>query len=106
MKNIVFVTAPDARCGFNLAGVGQRVPSSDELPIVLQELMSDAAVGIVVIDERLIDAAIQDHVNRAERHWPGVIVILPSPKKVARPGEDYAMRLIRQAVGYQVRVNL
>jgi vacuolar-type H+-ATPase subunit F/Vma7 len=106
VRNIVFMTAPDARYGFNLAGVGQRVPPAGEAAALLEQLMSDSGVGVIVIDERLIDAAVQDCLSRSERHWPGVAVVLPSPARNARPADDYAMRLIRQAIGYQVRVNL
>ncbi len=106
MKNIVFVTAADARYGFSLAGAGQRVPSPDTLLPTLDELMNDEATGVVVIDERLVDPTVQERVSEAERLWSGVIVVLPSPQKAMRPAEDYAMRLIRQAIGYQVRVNL
>lgn len=106
MKTIVFLTAADARYGFNLAGVGQRVPAADELPLMLEQLMTDPSVGIVAIDERLIDEEVQGQIAQSERHWPAVLVVLPSPQREARPPEDYAMRLIRQAVGYQVRVNL
>ncbi len=106
MKKIVFVTAPDARYGFNLAGIGQRVPAAGETAALLEQLMTDSDVGIIVIDERLVDAAVQECLSRSERHWAGVAVVLPSPAKEVPAADDYAMHLIRQAIGYQVRVNL
>ena len=106
MRDIVFVTAPDARYGFNLAGVRQLVPSADMLLSTLDELMNDATTGVLILDERLVDARVQERVTEAERLWSGLVVVLPSPEKAARPAEDYAMRLVRQAIGYQVKVNL
>lgn len=104
MKKIVFVTPPDARYGFSLAGAGHVV--AEELRETLRQLMDDPALGIVVIDERLIDERIQEQIEEAERRWTGVIAILPAPETAARPAEDYALRLIRQAVGYQVRLSV
>ena len=106
MKKIVFITPPDARYGFSLAGVGQVVPAREELPKTLLELTGDPAIGIVVIDERLVDAPVQEQLAETERAWPGLVVVLPAPEITARPAEDYALRLIREAVGYQVRLTL
>ena len=106
MKKIVFMTPPDARCGFSLAGVGQRVPAPEELPKTLLELVADPAVGVLVLDERLVNDRVREQLAEAERRWPGLVVILPAPAETARPEEDYALRLIREAIGYQVRLNL
>jgi hypothetical protein len=32
--------------------------------------------------------------------------VLPAPEKAAAVEEDYALRLVREAVGYQVRMSL
>jgi hypothetical protein len=34
------------------------------------------------------------------------VVIVPAPGPTAKPADDYAGRLIRRAIGYQVRVQL
>jgi V/A-type H+-transporting ATPase subunit F len=39
-----------------------------------------------------------------ERRWPGLVVMLPAPREGARVEEDYVLRLIRRALGYQVRL--
>jgi V/A-type H+-transporting ATPase subunit F len=104
VKKIVFVTPPDARYGFSLTGAGQVV--TEELRESLPQLMDDPATGIAVIDERLAGDAVQEELGEAERRWSGVIVVLPAPEAAAHPAEDYALRLIRRAVGYQVRLNV
>jgi V/A-type H+-transporting ATPase subunit F len=106
MKKIVFMTPPDARYGFSLTGVGQRVTPDDARTNTLRGLTGDPAVGLVIIDERLVDASIQEQLAETERLWPGLVVVLPAPEKAERPAEDYALRLIRRAVGYQVRLSL
>lgn len=106
MKKIAFVTPPDARYGFSLTGVRQLAITPDELHEIVLELISDQALGVLVIDERLIDGAAQERLAAVERRWPGLIIVLPAPEKTAQPEEDYTLRLIRRAIGYQVRLNL
>ncbi len=106
MKRIVFLTPPDARHGFRLAGVHQRVVEARRLEQVLDELMRDPRIGVIVVDERVIDPSADARIASLERRWSGLLVVLPAPEPRAEAAEDYAMRLIRRAIGYQVRLNL
>jgi vacuolar-type H+-ATPase subunit F/Vma7 len=75
------------------------------LPRIL-ELAQDSSIGVVAVDERLIAELSGDRpLRKIERRWPGLVVVLPSPKSAPRQDDDYALALIRQAIGYQVRVN-
>ena len=106
MKRIVFVTPPDARYGFSLVGVQQVVVGPDKLHKTLLELVDDPGIGVVVIDERLVTGSAQERIRQLEQRWPCLIVVLPAPGEVVRVEEDYAMGLIRRAIGYQVRLSL
>ena len=106
MKQIVVITPADARYGFRLTGVRQIDVSSGELHKTLLELVADPAVGVLLIDERLIDAGARRRLRELDRLWTGLAVILPGPRKAVRPADDYILSLIRRAVGYQVRLNL
>ena len=106
MKRIVFLTPPDARHGFRLTGVHQQVVDAPGLELVLRELTGDPRIGVIVVDERLIEPAADARIGRLERRWPGLLVVLPAPEPRAEAAEDYALRLIRRAIGYQVRLNL
>ena len=104
MKRIVVLTPADARHGFSLAGVRQRILSPVELHTVLVEYVADPATGVVVVDERLLTPAVHGALHILERRWPGLVVVLPSPGPAVRIEEDYALGLIRRAIGYQVRL--
>lgn len=106
MKKIVFVTPEDASKGFNLAGVRQHVAIAADLPAALVSLAADPSTGLVAIDERLVDPAVQRAIDDVDRRWPALVVVLPAPATAAAPVEDYALRLVRKAIGYQVRVDL
>ena len=106
MKKIVFLTPADARHGFSLTGVRQIETTRDELRRAVLDSAADASVGVLVVDERLIEGAARDQIRDTERRWPGLVVVLPAPGKALRPADDSARRLIREAIGYQVRVTL
>jgi vacuolar-type H+-ATPase subunit F/Vma7 len=105
MKRIVVVTPPDARHGFALAGVRQLTAAPADVSATLQQLANDARTGVIVVDERLAAGPAQAQIREMERHWPGVVIVLPSPGKAARIEEDYVLQLIRRAIGYQVRLS-
>jgi V/A-type H+-transporting ATPase subunit F len=98
------MTPPDARHGFALTGVRQTTLLPEQLRPELRALLDDARVGLVVVDERLAAGAMQGSLRDMERHWPGLVVMLPAPREGARVEEDYVLRLIRRALGYQVRL--
>jgi vacuolar-type H+-ATPase subunit F/Vma7 len=105
VKKVVVITPPDARHGFALAGVRQLTRVPEELDAALLELSRDPSTGVIIVDERLTAGAAQQRIREIELRWPGLVVVLPAPAKVARIEEDYALRLIRRAIGYQVRLS-
>ena len=104
MKSVVVVTPEDARHGFALTGVQQLVPAPAQVRARVRALLSDPGVGVVVLDERLATGELQTQLRELERRWPGLVVVLPAPEAAARLEEDYVLRLIRRAIGYQVRL--
>jgi vacuolar-type H+-ATPase subunit F/Vma7 len=106
MKKILVLTPADASGGFALAGVGQRQASAIAAAAPIEAALADGETGVLAIDERLVDAALQEWLRDAERRLNVAIVALPAPGVPARPEDDYVSRLIRHAIGYQVRVQL
>lgn len=104
MKRIVFLTPHDAEYGFSLAGVVQNVIAEEEAEPKLRSLLSEPDTGLVVIDERLISGISDERLRELENRWYGVLLILPAPERAAVEVEDYALRLIRRAIGYHVKI--
>ncbi len=105
MRRIVVVAPADARHGFALAGVRQVTGEPAGLEAILGELLRDPATGVVIVDERLAGPAAQPRLRELERRSTALVVVLPAPGEAVRIGEDYALRLIRRAIGYQVRLS-
>ena len=105
-KRIVFFTEKDARYGFGLAGFEQHVCDSDGLEILLEQFVQKSEYGLVVIDERLVTESIDNRLREMERGLDLVFVIMPPPMKIETKREDYAVRLLRKAIGYHVQLNI
>jgi len=105
MKQIIFITPRDACYGFSLSGVTQFIAAPDETESCIQKAMADPDCGVVVVDERLLGGIGEERFREMEQRWFGLLIVLPAPEKVGAEGEDYAARLIRRIIGYQVRLN-
>jgi V/A-type H+-transporting ATPase subunit F len=106
MKKIAFITPRDGEYGFSLSGITQLVVESLSEETV-KKIMENTENGLVVVDERLMgsNGLGEERLRELEDNWPGILLVLPSPKK-PEEAEDYAARLIRRAIGYHVRLKL
>ena len=105
-RRIIFFTENDARHGFSLAGFEQHFCTGEELPALLEKFIANPEYGLFVIDERLINEDIENRLREIERASDLVFVILPPPRETAAAGEDYAVRLLRKAIGYHIPLNV
>lgn len=106
MKKIMVITPADAAGGFGIAGVLERQPAAPGNAALIDSATADAGIGVLAIDERLVDAPARLRLREIEQQWRGVLVVLPAPSGAVRVEDDYARRLIRRAIGYQVKVQL
>ncbi|MDA8413625.1 MAG: hypothetical protein M0023_07525 [Desulfobacteraceae bacterium] len=103
MKKIVAITPTDADNGFGCSGAIQFAAQPGEVLQSVKRAMADPETGVLILDERLAAEIDEKQLQDLELHWSGVLVMLPSPDQ-GRVEEDYAARLLRRAIGYQVRV--
>lgn len=105
MNKVVALTPPDADNGFACCGAVQLTVAPGQAAEALEHALEMAGSGVVILDERLVEEVGEEMLHSLEKRWPGVLVVLPAPG-LKGVGEDYAMRLIRRAVGYQVKVKI
>ena len=107
MKKLAVLTPLDARHGFSLAGARQLLVSPEEAEATLRRVLADPDTKVAVIDERLLPGIPEERFKELEKRWFGVLVVLPAPATGGgEPEEDYALRLIRRAIGYHVRLQV
>jgi vacuolar-type H+-ATPase subunit F/Vma7 len=93
--------------GYRLAGltadeVGNRAEAGDRLAA----MAADADVGIILVEQHLLDA-VPPAVRRAVDRRPlPIIVPVPTPNWTHGPSdaESYIVDLLRRAIGYRVRL--
>ena len=47
-----------------------------------------------------------ERLREIEHAWQGILLVLPSPERPEVEIEDYAVSLIRRAIGYHVRLRV
>lgn len=104
MKKVSFLTGPETRYGFGLAGVRHFIAIPEDLESTIHRIVVMADVGLLVIDEHLAWGLTDERMRDIERMLHGIVVVLPAPVKAPPEVEDYAARLIRRAIGYHVRI--
>lgn len=104
MKKVVFITTPDAKYGFGLAGVVQYTARGEDAEAVLKEVMTQDDTGLVVLDERLTANIGEDSLRDIEQGWHGILLVLPAPVKPGAAVRDYAAELIQRVIGYHIRL--
>ena len=105
MNRIVVLTPSDADNGFACGGALQHAVPPGRTAATLQQALEEAGSGVVILDERLVAEIGEELLHEQEERWPGVLVVLPAPGG-SGVEEDYATRLIRRAIGYQVKVRI
>ncbi|MBW2503682.1 MAG: V-type ATP synthase subunit F [Deltaproteobacteria bacterium] len=104
MKEVLILTPEEAMPGFARAGVRQVALSANQAQAAIEEFCRDATIGVLAVDERLMQTIDPDRVQELIGKWPGVLVTLPAPAGFERPAEDELQRLVRRALGYHVRL--
>ncbi|WP_455383376.1 V-type ATP synthase subunit F [Salinispira pacifica] len=111
MAKVTAVVHEDLGLGFGLAGLTvMRCADSKEALEAIHSLLSDRDQGIIIVEEEFLDD-FEEHERDAllKRTIP---LLVPIPGKLEWhgsdevPHDDYVARLVRQAVGYQLNINL
>ena len=108
MSHTVWVVArPGVAAGFGLAGLRRR--EADTPPAgaaAIAELRSRTGVGVVLVESAFYDALPEDLRRAFGRNPLPMIVPFPGPSwEIPREEADaYVVELLRQVIGYRVRL--
>ena len=104
MKKVVFITLPDAKHGFSLAGVTQFTIAGEGAEALLKEVITQTEIGLVILDERLIKSIGADKLQEIEQGSHGILLTLPAPESPGVTREDYTAQLMQRVIGYHLRL--
>ena len=104
MKEILFMTPEDSAPGFALTGVRQQTLNQDQALDKIQQAFADPEVGVIAVDNRLLEKIDPVRMRELTERWPGVLVTLPAPAGRRVPPVDELQRLVQRVLGYHVRL--
>lgn len=99
------VCRPEIAAGFELAGLAvTRVAGASAATETMKQVLADAGVGMVLLEDTLYRALPHDLTTRLDRQALPVVAPFPSPGwDVQGAAEAYVLGILRQAIGYRVR---
>jgi vacuolar-type H+-ATPase subunit F/Vma7 len=104
MKEILFLTPEDSAPGFALTGVRQQTLNQDQALDKIQLAFADPEIGVIAVDNRLLEKIDPVRLRELTERWPGVLVTLPAPAGRLAPPVDELQRLVQRVLGYHVRL--
>lgn len=98
---------PELGAGFALAGLRTvTAANAEEGRALMQELLAAPDVGVVLVEETQYDGFPDELRRQIGRHPLPMVVPFPEPvwEEGREPSEEYIVELLRQVIGYRVRL--
>ena len=107
MSRLVIVTNPESGNGFRLAGVEVfEASTSEEAKKYLVDFINDDSVGIVAIDEDLMEEVDERLKEKIDKLYKPVVIPIP-PKKTVEVSDTrtaYVQSIIKRAIGFDIKL--
>lgn len=98
------VTDPETATGFRLAGIEVREAASPQAALEHLRALVTLDYGLIAVNEELL-RGLDDEIDRLmrDRDLP-IVVPFPGPKEKLESGEDYINRLVKEHIGFFVKL--
>ncbi|MBI5809737.1 MAG: hypothetical protein HZB21_00885 [Deltaproteobacteria bacterium] len=106
MAGFIVITGPGHSRGFRCAGFDCMEAVEDEVSGLLLSIQDKGRYGLVAVEERLLMSVTDAVMRRIRKRGLPVIMHINMPEKweEREPGESPVVRLIRKAIGYQIKI--
>lgn len=107
MAGFIIITGEGSSRGFKCAGLDCReVREGEDVSGLLVSLQNEGRYGLVAIEEGLLGKVPENVMRRIKRKGLPLIVPINIPARWEEVefGESPAVRLIRKAIGYQIKI--
>jgi len=107
MARIVFLTDTENAVGFRMAGADTMVVHSpDDAAEKLTSILDAGEAGLLAINEELWKGLEERLQQRAERSNTPIVMPVPTTRTALawEKEEEYIVKMIRRAIGYQLRI--
>lgn len=107
MSEFLIITGPGASLGFRCAGVECFEAGADvDLPAFLLKLQAEGRYGLVAVEEKMLKKVPDHEMRRIHKRGLPIIIPINIPENWGEVefGESPVVRLIRRAIGYQIKI--
>jgi vacuolar-type H+-ATPase subunit F/Vma7 len=107
MAGFLIITEEGASLGFRCAGIEcLEVNGLADIPALLFKLQAGGRYGLVVVDEKILERVPEHEMRRIHKKGLPIIMPINIPRQwgEAEFGESPVVRLIRRAIGYQIKI--
>ncbi|HBG47304.1 MAG TPA: hypothetical protein DDW94_10005 [Deltaproteobacteria bacterium] len=107
MADFLVITAPGASAGFKCAGVDTlEVDETSDISGLLLGIQSGGRYGLVAMEETLMEKVPELVMKRLRKKGLPIIIPINLPRKWGEmeAAESPVVRLIRRAIGYQIKL--
>jgi vacuolar-type H+-ATPase subunit F/Vma7 len=104
---ILIITFPSMAVGYRLAGTEVlEVREDDNFTEILNSVLKIDDLGILCVEESILNDVPEPFMRRIGKLAMPLIVPITTPAtwKGRKEGESYITRLIRRAIGYQIKI--
>ena len=107
MTGFLVITGEGDSAGFRCAGFDSiEVRDPPEVPPLLSRLVAEEKYGLIAVDERLLDTVPEALMRRIRKKGLPIVMHINIPRRWEERGvgESPVVRLIRRAIGYQIKI--
>ncbi len=107
MAGYLVITDGDTAPGFRLAGLDCiEVDDDTDMAALLSSIVDEGRYGLVCIEERFLNRVPENVMRRIQKKgFPVIVPVdIPGVWGEREPGESPIARLIRRAIGYQIKI--
>jgi V/A-type H+-transporting ATPase subunit F len=101
---IAILTDPETATGFRLAGVEVFEAEGPEAALEVLRGLVAGDYGVVAVSDALLGGTEEERARLMRGRDTPIVVPFPAPKAKIESGEDYIARLVKEIIGFYVKL--
>lgn len=107
MAELLIITGEGASIGFRCAGLDTKeLGEGEDISSVIAALQNERRYGLIAVEEKLLEQVSENVMKRIRRKGLPIVIPINIPHSWGEVefGESPVVRLIRRAIGYQIKL--
>ena len=104
MYRLAVITDPETATGFRLAGVEVREADSPQAALEHLRAILPLDYGLIAVNEDLLVGTEEERARLLRDRDLPIILPFPAPRQQTESGEEYISRLVKEHIGFYVKL--